>query len=167
MGPGREDGLAVRPAKASDVEAIARTLKAAFTPLAPLYTASAFAATVPPAGDLAARLAMARTWVAVRRQVVVGTVTARPTQTGMYVQSMAVLPEARGSGVGRRLLAAVVGFAEESRSPRLYLSTTPFLKEAIGLYESCGFSFVPNEGPFDLHGTPLLTMERRLAALRA
>jgi hypothetical protein len=44
---------------------------------------------------------------------------------------------------------------------RLFLSTTPFLAEAIRLYEREGFRRTP-EGPQTLCGTPLITMEKPL-----
>jgi ribosomal protein S18 acetylase RimI-like enzyme len=74
---------------------------------------------------------------------------------------MAVLPGARGSGVGQALLDQVEAFANAQGAPRLYLSTTPFLDAAIRLYVRAGFVRT-DEGPTDLHGTPLLTMEKPL-----
>ena len=156
-----EGALLLRRAGPADAGAIARTLEAAFRPLASRYTPAAYAATVPPAGAIRARLRAAASWVAVAGGDVVGTVTARPTPAGVYVQSMAVVPAARGRGVGGRLMAEAVRFAEAQGAARLYLATTPFLHEAIRLYQARGFAFVP-EGPHDLHGTPLRTMELRL-----
>jgi hypothetical protein len=43
----------------------------------------------------------------------------------------------------------------------LLLSTTPFLSEAIKLYERSGFRR-STEGPRELFGTPLFTMEKQL-----
>ena len=74
---------------------------------------------------------------------------------------MAVLPSQRGRRIGRALLDAVEAVARESGSPRLYLSTTPFLHDAIRLYEKNGYVRT-DEPPFDLHGTPVFTMEKVL-----
>jgi hypothetical protein len=41
------------------------------------------------------------------------------------------------------------------------VSTTPFLLRAITLYERCGFRRT-GDGPEDLSGTPLFTMEKTL-----
>lgn len=139
-----------------------RTLEAAFAPLRPRYTPAAYAATVPSADAIRSRFPAARVWLAELDGAVVGTVTAREGPDGVYVQSMAVVPSARGLGVGRRLLEEAVRFARGLGASRLYLSTTPFLGAAIALYRSFGFAVVPGEGPADLHGMPLLTMELRL-----
>lgn len=163
--PDRPPGVAIRRASVDDAEAIAATLEAAFGPLRSQYTRAAYAATVPTPDVIQARLAGAATWVAVRGGGIVGTVTARPTLTGVYVQSMAVAPSAQGLGIGRSLLREAAAFASDRSAGRLYLSTTPFLHHAIRLYEAEGFRVVPGEGPSDLHGTPLVTMERPLEGL--
>jgi ribosomal protein S18 acetylase RimI-like enzyme len=158
--PPSQGAIHIRPATEADAEAIARTLEAAFAPLAALYTPAAYAATVPPVLVIRSRLAVSSTWVAEQGHAVLGTVTARAMPAGVHVQSMAVLEAARGQGGGSRLLEEAVGFAVAQGARRMFLSTTPFLQPAIRLYRQCGFHEVPAEGPFDLHGTPLVTMQR-------
>lgn len=71
------------------------------------------------------------------------------------------MPAARGLGIGRLLLHEAESFAIECGARRLFLSTTPFLSRAIQLYS--GFGFRPAvDGPADLFGTPLFTMEKLL-----
>jgi ribosomal protein S18 acetylase RimI-like enzyme len=48
----------------------------------------------------------------------------------------------------------------------MFLSTTPFLIGAISLYERAGFRRT-GEGPHDLFGTPLFSMEKVLHAKAA
>ena len=43
----------------------------------------------------------------------------------------------------------------------MYLTTTPFLNDAIRLYQRWGFTRVP-DGDEDLFGTPLFTMAKNL-----
>ncbi len=74
---------------------------------------------------------------------------------------MAVHPKARGARIGQLLLARIEEYAVGKGFQRLFLSTTPFLDRAIRLYENFGFQ-VTNEGPHDLFGTPLFTMEKLL-----
>jgi putative acetyltransferase len=94
---------------------------------------------------------------------IVGTVAAVAKGERLYIRSMAVLPSARGHGIGKALLEQIEKFATEQGFQRLYLSTTPFLLSAIRLYESFGFDRT-SEGPHELFGTPLFTMEKKIAA---
>jgi GNAT superfamily N-acetyltransferase len=71
---------------------------------------------------------------------------------------MAVRPDARGRGVATQLLDCVSAFAHERAACRLTLKTTPFLADAIRLYERAGFRRTAN--PSDLHGTPLIEMAK-------
>jgi GNAT superfamily N-acetyltransferase len=102
-------------------------------------------------------------WVAVDSERVVGTVAA-VLQSGnaCYLRGTAILPEARGGGIGGLLLAAVEDFARRSGSEVLTLSTTPFLDRAIRLYERAGF-VREQESLHDLFGTPLFTMSKKLS----
>ena len=75
---------------------------------------------------------------------------------------MAVLPTARGQGVGELLFRHVESFASAQGHKRLFLSTAPFLARAIRRYENLGFQR-SSEGPHDLFGTPLFTMLKSLS----
>jgi len=63
--------------------------------------------------------------------------------------------------LGALLLKATEDFALAQGHKRLTLSTTPFLNQAIRLYERYGFQRTA-DGPHDLHGTPLFTMVKNL-----
>ena len=59
------------------------------------------------------------------------------------------------------LLTHVEKFAASQGFSRLFLSSTPFLDRAIRLYEAFGFRRTA-EGPHELFGAPLFTMEKLL-----
>jgi ribosomal protein S18 acetylase RimI-like enzyme len=63
--------------------------------------------------------------------------------------------------MGEMLLNVVNEYALAENCSRLFLSTTPFLHRAIRLYENLGFKRIA-EGPHDLYGTPLFSMEKTL-----
>lgn len=157
------DEVVIRRAGAADAVAVAEVLARAFAGYAPRYTPEALAATTPPPAVLRARMAEGPVWMAEHGGAAVGTVGAVRAGRGVYVRSMAVVPEAVGQGIGRKLLAAAEAFAAAEGAGRLFLSTTPFLDRAIRLYERAGFRRTA-AGPHDLLGTPIFTMEKQLVA---
>ena len=58
---------------------------------------------------------------------------------------MAVLPELRGRGAGRELLAAATDHARASGARSLFLGSSKKLASAVHLYEAFGFEHVPRE----------------------
>lgn len=153
--------LRVRRALVSDAPVMAQVLLSAFESFRPLYTEGGFAATTPTAETIAQRLDEGPAWVAVIGEEVCGTVSAVVKGTRLYIRSMAVVPSARSQGVGSVLLREVERYAAEQHVRSMYLSTTPFLHDAIRLYEQFGFTRTDEE-PHELFGTPLFTMEKQL-----
>jgi GNAT superfamily N-acetyltransferase len=151
----------IHRAEVQQAAAIAFLLRAAFDAYRPRYTDAAFDATVLDEVRVRTRLQEGPVWVAFDQRSAVGTVSAVQTIKGVYVRGMAVLPSARGRGIGSALLNLVERYAIANRAPRLFLSTTPFLLEAIALYGRCGFVRCPDP-PHALHSTPLFTMEKAL-----
>lgn len=78
------------------------------------------------------------------------------TETG-EVLVLAVLPEYEGKGIGRRLLAEVVGELRAHGHRRLWLGASPDpATRAHGFYRSLGWK--PN-GEMDSHGDEVLVLE--------
>lgn len=150
----------IQRATAGDAEQIARVLLAAFREFEPLYTPAGFRATTPTAAEIAERLGQGPTWIASDGEAVLGTVSALERGNEIYIRSMAVLPAARGRGIGRQLLETVQAFAQTRGARQLSLTTTPFLDGAIQLYEDSGFQRSPES--LELHGTPLFSMVKPL-----
>jgi putative acetyltransferase len=156
-------GIEIRIATAHDAPQIAAVLLAAFEEYRSVYTPAAFAATTPTSAEVERRIDTTEgpVWVALLQDVIVGTVSAVPKGESVYIRSMAVLPSARGQGIGEQLLRALETFASDHGARRLFLNTTPFLASAIRLYEHLGFR-ITDEGPHELFGTPLVMMEKTL-----
>jgi putative acetyltransferase len=153
--------ILIRIAAREECPRISSLLQQAFLEYKPLYTNAAFTATTPTANQIELRLKEGPVWVALQNESVVGTVSAVPKNSGLYVRSLAVLPSARGQGIARNLLQEIERFARDNSYKRLFLSTTPFLHQAIRLYEQSGYR-PTSECPYKLHGTPLFTMEKLL-----
>jgi GNAT superfamily N-acetyltransferase len=103
--------------------------------------------------------------VAVRGGEVIGTISAVPDGATLHLRSVAVVPAARGAGVGDQLINRATEWAFPTGFDRLTLDTTPFLLAAQRLYARHGF-VVGDRPAHDLHGTPLVTMTQDLAAIR-
>jgi GNAT superfamily N-acetyltransferase len=58
---------------------------------------------------------------------------------------MAVAPELRGHGTGRKLLAAAVDHTRGLGARSVFLGTSRKLPSAVHLYETFGFRHVPRE----------------------
>ncbi|MGB2602752.1 MAG: GNAT family N-acetyltransferase [Candidatus Sulfotelmatobacter sp.] len=151
----------IRRAAPEDARVIAQVLLDSFVEFKSLYTEAGFSATTPAPGQILTRMREGPVWIASRNNKVLGTVAAIVTGNAVYIRGMAVLPSARGSGTGAALLQYVENWATAQGCERLFLSTTPFLSSAIRLYERSGFTRT-DEGPHDLHGTPLFVMEKNI-----
>jgi GNAT superfamily N-acetyltransferase len=158
-----EDQAEIRSATIDEVSIISSVLLEAFAEYEPLYTAEAFAATTPTAEQICNRWDEGPVWVALFAGQIIGTIAAVQRDQALYLRSMAIQPTARGSGLGQLLLERAEDFAVRQACKRMYLSTTPFLSRAIRLYENFGFVRTA-EGPHDLYGTPIFTMEKLITS---
>jgi ribosomal protein S18 acetylase RimI-like enzyme len=154
--------LHLRRAHAGDELAISSVLLEAFRLYLPQYTPAGFAATTPSPSEVQRRMEEGPVWLAMIESDIVGTVSVvLRGERALYIRGMAVLPQARGQGIGNLLFELIYEYAKEHGCTKLVLSTTPFLDRAIRLYEKLGFVRT-GEGPHDLHGTPLFTMEKSI-----
>ena len=155
-------GISVRQAVEGDAAEIASVLFLSFKEFQPNYTATAFQVTTPGDQEVRFRMKEGPIWIALCNGDVLGTVSVTRKEKSLYVRGMAVHPNGRRKGIGRLLLNHVENFAIANSYGRMVLSTTPFLTSAIRLYEDFGFKRIA-EGPNDLFGTPLFSMEKILA----
>ena len=73
----------------------------------------------------------------------VGCVALIPIGNGVYeLSKMAVSPELRGLGIGRRLLQHAIAQAKRIGARSLFLGSNAKLENAVHLYESVGFRHV-------------------------
>jgi GNAT superfamily N-acetyltransferase len=157
----RQCSIQTRLAIADEAASIAWVLHQAFIEYESLYTTAAFALTTPTPAEIEQRWSEGPVWSALNNGRLVGTVAAVAKGNALYIRSMAVVPTATRQGIGKILLAEVESFARAGGFQRMLLSTAPFLDDAIRLYQRFGFERTP-DGPHDLAGTPLFTMEKKL-----
>lgn len=159
--PKHPSNVLIRSAVMDEATVLASMSYQALVEFEPLYMPAAFAATTPTSDQIRKRWSEGPVWVATAGSQLVGTVSALLKAEGLYIRSMAVLPSHRGQGIGHILLQAVEQFADTQQAQCMFLSTTPFLTGAIGLYERFGFQR-SNEAPHELFGTPLFNMIKPL-----
>jgi ribosomal protein S18 acetylase RimI-like enzyme len=80
------------------------------------------------------------------------------------IRALAVRPDARGTGAGRALLAAVIDRARKVGVRHLVLLTQPEMKTAHHLYEEAGFVRLPERDWSPEPGVTLLAYGMVLAA---
>jgi putative acetyltransferase len=73
-----------------------------------------------------------------------------------------LLPEARGTGIGRQLVEQAFRLAKGLGYQKIYLETMPELKTAIGMYEKMGFQYLPGPMGSSGHSGCDIWMERDL-----
>ena len=75
---------------------------------------------------------------------VIGTCAIAPHGVNEFeLVKMAVAPEARGQGIGRQLIEAVLDIARQRGATRVDLLSSTKLQPAIRLYERAGFRHAP------------------------
>lgn len=74
----------------------------------------------------------------------VGTCAVIPHGKGWFeIAKLAVAPEVRRHGIGRRLVEAAIGYARRTGAERIVLVSSTRLQPALRLYESMGFRHEP------------------------
>jgi ribosomal-protein-alanine N-acetyltransferase len=77
------------------------------------------------------------------------------------VQTIAVVPEQRSAGLGRRLMNALLQTAEERRARRIFLEVRADNPRAIALYASLGFEEIAiRPGYYQPEGVDAVMMRR-------
>lgn len=77
------------------------------------------------------------------------------------VQTIAVVPEQRSAGLGRRLMNELLATAEERRAKRIFLEVRADNPQAIALYVSLGFEEIAvRPGYYQPEGVDAIVMRR-------
>ncbi|MGW0906330.1 GNAT family N-acetyltransferase [Streptomyces sp. NPDC002853] len=142
----RKTTTGIRPATAADVPAVQAVTDAAYHP----YIERIGVVPVPMEADHAAEVAAGRVFVT-GDPVVVGVLVLVAHEDHLFLDSIAVHPEAAGQGVGRRLLAFVDERARSLGLPEVRLYTNALMWENQRIYPRYGYEMVERkvDGPYD------------------
>ncbi|MEV0207657.1 GNAT family N-acetyltransferase [Streptomyces sp. NPDC050788] len=135
----------IRVAVAADVPAVKAVTDAAYRP----YIERIGVVPVPMRADHAANVAAGRVFVT--GDPVVGLVVLEEHEDHLFLDSIAVHPEAHGQGVGRRLLRFVDARARALGLPEVRLYTNAMMWENQKIYPKYGYDVVERRmtGPYD------------------
>ena len=90
-----------------------------------------------------------RMWVAEEGERVVGSIAMVDAEPGVgQLRWFLLVPEARGTGLGKRLLDAALAYARERGFRHVYLWTFADLHGALRLYERAGFAVTERKTDF-------------------
>ncbi|WP_133913578.1 GNAT family N-acetyltransferase [Streptomyces sp. NBC_00582] len=126
----------IRPAAAADAAAVKAVTDAAYTP----YIARIGAVPLPMRADHAADVAAGKVFVT--GEPVVGLVVLEEFPDHLFLDSIAVHPDAHGTGVGRRLLHFVDARARALGLPEVRLCTNVLMWENQKIYPKHGYELV-------------------------
>lgn len=138
-------GEGIRPATAADVAAVKAVTDAAYTP----YIERIGVVPVPMEADHAADVAAGKVFVT--GDPVTGLVVLEAHEDHLFLDSIAVHPDAHGRGVGRRLLRFVDTHARALGLPEVRLFTNALMWENQKIYPRYGYEVVARraDGPYD------------------
>jgi ribosomal protein S18 acetylase RimI-like enzyme len=133
------DTVVVRAAAVSDAASVAATIAAAFEQYRGKLTPESGAFRETTKGIAAELRKGASAIVAERNGKVVGCVMTKTLEGDLYFGRLAVLPEARGLGVARRLIEAVEADARRRGMPGVRLGVRVVLTDNQKLFASMGY----------------------------
>lgn len=138
-----DDGI--RAAGAADVAAVKAVTDAAYHP----YIERIGLVPVPMEADHAANVAAGKVFVT--GDPVIGLVVLEERDGHLFLDSIAVHPDAHGTGVGRRLLDFVETHARALGLPEVRLYTNAMMWENQKIYPKFGYEVVERrvDGPYD------------------
>ncbi|GAA2927295.1 GNAT family N-acetyltransferase [Streptomyces mexicanus] len=139
----------IRAAEAADIPAVRAVTEAAYHP----YIARIGVVPAPMEADHAANVAAGKVFVAPGpgAHPVIGLVVLEVFDDHLFLDSIAVHPDAHGRGVGRRLLEFVDTRARALRLPEIRLYTNAMMWENQKIYPRFGYEVVERriDGPYD------------------
>ena len=152
----------IRNARYDDIQNILTLLVDVFRPYQRYYTEEAFVHAILLSSDeIRKRLENPNklVMVAVIKNRIIGTLTATfQDEKKVYLQSMGVLPDFQGFGVGRLLLEKIEKITREKKYKRIYFECFEPLKKSINLYETYGYKKTGRTIPF--YGVTFFEMKK-------
>lgn len=127
--------VGVRRAAGHDVDAVRQIVDQAYAP----YVARMHRRPAPMNQDHAEAIRTALVWVAEVEDEVVGVAVAYVRPDHMFLETVAVLPQAHRQGIGSVLLGTVEAYARAQARQEVRLYTNEVMSENLGYYPRRGY----------------------------
>ena len=127
--------MSIRPADASDLEAIHAVVRGAYAPFVPRIGREP----APMNADYAGLIARREVWVATDSDGVIGVLVLRPQPDSLLLENVAVAPACQGRGIGRALIAFAEKHARELGLGEMTLYTNERMTENLHFYPRLGY----------------------------
>jgi GNAT superfamily N-acetyltransferase len=153
--------IRLRPARADEAGAIVSLMHRAFAQYVDILVprSGAMAETV---ATVTARLRDESCLVALAGTAPVGCVFYKPLGEAIYFGRLAVLPERRGQGLARRLIAAVEAAAAAAGATAVTLGVRIALPDNLALFTALGYREISREAHAGFSEPTSITMEKRI-----
>ena len=139
------DTLALRAATLADAPAIAATIATAFAQYRGILVPESSAFRETPEAITTQLAAGSSVIVAERNGTMIGCVVTEVLEGDLYFSRLAVLPEARGTGLAKRLIGAVEDEARRRGLPGVRLGVRIALEANQRLFNSLGYREISRE----------------------
>jgi ribosomal protein S18 acetylase RimI-like enzyme len=126
----------IRPARPEEAPLLAALAERAYAPYLPVIGRRP----APMDDDYAARIAAGQAWVLEGAEAPLGLLVLEDRPGHLWIENVAVEPQAAGQGLGRQLLDFAFMEAERRGFTRIELLTNARMTRNISLYQRLGFS---------------------------
>jgi putative acetyltransferase len=149
------DGIIIRPIEPNDNAAIAAIIRTALTEFGANKPGTVFFDdTTDHLYELFNNKPLSAYFIALKDSVIVGGAGIYPTEglpnDTCELVKMYLSKEARGMGLGRKMIDHCLMIAKQKGFDQVYLETMPELKKAVAVYEQFGFDYL--QGPMGNSG---------------
>lgn len=125
----------LRPARTEEAPALRQMVRAAYAHYVPRLDREP----APMLDDYAARIADQQAFVLEADGALQGVAVLEDSETGLFLDNIAVAPSAQGKGLGRQMLAWIEAEGRRRGYQRLWLYTNEVMAENIAMYQRLGF----------------------------
>ena len=125
----------LRPARAEEAPALRQMVRSAYAHYVPRLDREP----APMLDDYAARITDHQAFVLEADGALQGLAVLEDSETGLFLDNIAVAPVAQGKGLGRQMLAWIEAEGRRRGHQRLWLYTNEVMAENIAMYQRLGF----------------------------